>query len=680
MIELWLNLARRFYQLVRLHSAEKKILLKSKCRLEALKARRECSKAFWNYAAKVLDGEDEKVSPAFDAQHAAEFFTRIYAAGPSHFSQPQWLSSPPVPSVAFNSSVISREEISQVIKKTRSRSAASPLDGINYKIFKSCPSLLPALSSLFNACWESATVPIAWKQAVVRLIPKSSASACNSDPANFRPIALTSCIGKLFTSILKNRWLSFILANQYMDTNIQKAFINGVPGCAEHQCKLASIIKEASEKHRALAVCWLDLANAYGSVPHALIKFCLQHYHSPPQFTNTISNLYSGLSATITANNWATPPVPLQNGVFQGDPLSVVIFNTIMCTLINALKPLKHLGYNMSGSKHSVHLLQYADDTCLVVNGPSACQELLNQVDLWLQWSGMKAKVPKCFALGIRSSTGKPCDPGLMLDNQEVPFIGSRSIKFLGYRIQIPMDRSEVKTNLQAKLSGLLQRVDEAPVTWKQKLLLYRSGVCPRIAWDLSISHLSSTWVSTTLQAESTRFLKKWVGLAQCANPALLYVPKTKGGMGLPSIVTLWKKQQVSRACQLISSRDPVVRYAATKLTGKEEESIRAKFRPMVVAREALTVDPGMGRKKLSRIAKNMVAENDNNTTFSTVISSERQTAALHHVEEEAAAEWAAALECLSPSELRFALNACQDTLPHNSNLALWKGHPSECK
>ena len=159
------------------------------------------------------------------------------------------------------------------------------------------------------ALWRR-RAPIAWKQAVVRLILKSS-TACNNDPANFRPIALTSCIGKLFTSILKNRWLSFILANQYMDTNVQKAFINGVPGCAEHQCKLVSIIKEATEKHRALAVCWLDLDIAYGSVPHALIKFFLQHYHSLPQFTDIISNLYSGLSATITANNWATPPVPL---------------------------------------------------------------------------------------------------------------------------------------------------------------------------------------------------------------------------------------------------------------------------------------------------------------------------------------------------------------------------------
>ena len=38
------------------------------------------------------------------------------------------------------------------------------------------------------------------------------------------------------------------------------------------------------------------------------------------------------------------------------------------------------------------------------------------------------------------------------------------------------------------------------------------------------------------------------------------------------------------------------------------------------------------------------------------------------------------ALDLLSPFELKFALNACQDTLPHNSNLALWKGQSAECK
>ena len=489
------ELARKFYQLVLLHSAEKKIVLQSKSRLEAFKARRECSRNFWRYAAKVLDREGESIAPEFDAQRAEEFFTQVYSADQQHFSLPDWLPLPPSPSVHFNTEAISMQEIVHVVKSTKSRLSASPLDGISYKIMKRCLSLILALFNLYNACWSSATIPKAWKQAVVRLIPKSSASACPSDPANFRPIALTSCVGKVFTSILKNCFLSFMLQNGYMNTTLQKAFVNGIPGCSEHHCKLAEVIRDASVKHRSLTVCWLDLANAYGSVPHGLIQFALSHYHAPSQFANTVSSLYSDLSATITSDKWATSFVPLQIGVYQGDPLSVVIFNTIMCTMTDALKPLQHLGYRISNTKHSVHLLQYADDTCLVADGPSSGQKLLRQVEQWLQWSGMKAKVPKCHSLGIRSSSGCLFDPALILHNQQIPFIGSTSVKFLGHRIQVPMDTSAIRSTLHSKLQGLLQRVDDTPVTGKQKLLLYRAGICPRIMWDLTISHLSPTWV-----------------------------------------------------------------------------------------------------------------------------------------------------------------------------------------
>ena len=123
-----------------------------------------------------------------------------------------------------------------------------------------------------------------------------------------------------------------------------------------------------------------------------------------------------------------------------------------------------------------------------------------------------------------------------------------------------------------------------------------------------------------------------------------------------------------------------MVRHTATQLTIRHEERRRVKFRPMVAARDALIVDPGMGRKKLSKVARNMVEEDDSDDKFVAMVSLERQTGALHLVEEEAAAEWAAALESLTPSQLKFALNSCQDTSPYNSNLALWKGHPSECK
>ena len=82
---------------------------------------------------------------------------------------------------------------------------------MSYKIFKRCPALLPALVDLYNACWQSQAVPLAWKQGVIKLIPKQSAADNPAEPSNFRPIALTSCVGKVFTSILKDRWFHLTL-------------------------------------------------------------------------------------------------------------------------------------------------------------------------------------------------------------------------------------------------------------------------------------------------------------------------------------------------------------------------------------------------------------------------------------------------------------------------------------
>jgi len=73
-------------------------------------------------------------------------------------------------------------------------------------------------------------------------------------------------------------------------------------------------------------------------VHHSLIQFTLKHYHAPPRFCQVLEALYSGLSAQVITADWATPLIPLQIGVYQGDPLSVVIFNTVTNTLVDTLQ------------------------------------------------------------------------------------------------------------------------------------------------------------------------------------------------------------------------------------------------------------------------------------------------------------------------------------------------------
>jgi hypothetical protein len=67
--------------------------------------------------------------------------------------------------------------------------------------------------------------------------------------------------------------------------------VDGISGCTEQHIEFLSIIEEVCKKHKALAVCWLDLANAYRSVQHNLIQYSLRHYHAPDPMIAAVSHL-----------------------------------------------------------------------------------------------------------------------------------------------------------------------------------------------------------------------------------------------------------------------------------------------------------------------------------------------------------------------------------------------------
>ena len=133
----------------------------------------------------------------------------------------------------FDESLFTLNELDRIIKKTRASSSPCPLDQMTYLVFKRCPSLATALLDVFNMCWSLQMVPPHWMMGVIRLIPKGAATEAPHLLSSFRPIALTSSVGKLFTSLLKDRWLKFMVENNFLNTSVQKAFLPGIPGCLE---------------------------------------------------------------------------------------------------------------------------------------------------------------------------------------------------------------------------------------------------------------------------------------------------------------------------------------------------------------------------------------------------------------------------------------------------------------
>ena len=98
---------------------------------------------------------------------------------------------------------------------------------------------------------------------------------------NVRPIFLINVEGKIFFWVLAHRMTTFLMRNHYINTSIQKAWIPGFSRCLEHSQMIWNTIFSAKRDKAEQHVIWLDLANAYGSVPHYLIRIAVDFFNFP---------------------------------------------------------------------------------------------------------------------------------------------------------------------------------------------------------------------------------------------------------------------------------------------------------------------------------------------------------------------------------------------------------------
>lgn len=82
---------------------------------------------------------------------------------------------------------------------------AAKKDKVEYRHLRSVDPKCTILSTIFNRCSENINVPDRWKTSSTILIHKKGDA---SDVSNSRPIALMSCIYKLFMSVIANRLIS----------------------------------------------------------------------------------------------------------------------------------------------------------------------------------------------------------------------------------------------------------------------------------------------------------------------------------------------------------------------------------------------------------------------------------------------------------------------------------------
>ena len=119
-----------------------------------------------------------------------------------------------------------------------------------------------------------------------------------------------------------------------IDTSVQKGGVPGISGCVEHIAVVTQLIKEAKEGKKDLVVLWLDLANAYGSVPHKLLEASMKSYHVPQRVIKLVTTYYGNFYVRHTVGDKQTRWQRLEKGIVAGCTISVILFTAAMNLLV----------------------------------------------------------------------------------------------------------------------------------------------------------------------------------------------------------------------------------------------------------------------------------------------------------------------------------------------------------
>ena len=639
----------------------------------------------------VTKGKPSNLKPACNIDEATKFFTDRYEdkTRDEKLDFPFFIPLAATPSSPIDIDPPSKVEIDEYVKSRRNKSSPGP-DGIPYLIYKKCPKIRDFMIYLIRECWVNCVIPDRDKLALKFLLPKTESSTNLDD---FRDITLFNAFIKVLFGVWARRVTKFMIKNKFINTNIQKGFVPNISGCVEHNQTLHDVLKNDKRDGKPVQVTFLDLKNAFGSIKHNFIVAALRWYHVPEQFINIFKLLYSNCHVVVKVNNDLTPPIPVKIGSLQGGPEAGICFNIPWNIPLEAIYiKARDLGAIPEDKPVSA----FADDLTTKTNDDTKMQTLLNFISSTFDWSKcLQLNTKKCKVLCI-NERGEPSNVDLTLNGKKINHLENSPFKFLGRWIYPSLSDVDNRRHVVVKFENLMGKVNDLALDGKKKAWIYQFGVLPYIAWDFMMYELNQTTIKK-LEATSNKFLKKWLRLAKCADPSIIY--RTEAGLNIENVRNYVLASRLNVELTTATSRDPLVRLSAkrrrdeeidkdgwtpTKKMKQAVEDIEFQKRFMSNTRRVgdrrglnTSLKPKLNKRSVILRAKQLTDEE----RISKILQLSQQSKwyewqDLINLD----LKWNEIMYSYSPSMLSFLINSIQDTLPDPVNLRRWsKSKEANC-
>ena len=240
---------------------------------------------------------------------------------------------------------------------------------------------MPLLIELFNLVLEKNIIPDSWLTGIIKPIYKKKGDI--SDPNNYRPITILSCLGKLFTKILNNRLSNFLEENDIL-TPAQAGFRKSF-STTDNLFVIYNLMQILHSRKQKLYCAFIDFTKAFDTVWRVGLWLKMQNIGIEGRFLTLVKAMYSGIKSLVQVNNNESEYFSCDTGVRQGENLSPLLFSIFVNDIEEHLLASDCNGIKLNYSEDyasqlflQLLILLYADDAVLFGESPQELQKALD--------------------------------------------------------------------------------------------------------------------------------------------------------------------------------------------------------------------------------------------------------------------------------------------------------------
>ena len=440
-------------------------------------------------------------------------------------------------------------EVEAVVQQLKKNKSPGPDNVYTEMLQNAGEEFLKAVLRLFQMSWETAKVPVKWKEAEVKFLRKNGKKSYH-DPGSYRPISLTSYLCKCLERIVTSRLYGFAEHFKLLDKE-QEGF-RKFRGTQDALLRLTQDIFNGFNSNEHTAALFIDIEKAYDSVWRDGLMVKLKEKGITGRIWYWIRDFLTDRSAAITMSGVKGQSFDTAIGLPQGSVISPLLFSLFIADWYENVKSEK---------------VKFADDGTIWISGKNwkelikSLREDFIEVMKWARKWRLKLSITKtefCIFSLDNQVLEEARKIVLDFDGQSVKY--NPNPKILGVtldeKLKFEVHVESVERKALRSLNSLRKVKETEIISTSCMLQLYRALVLPQLEYAAPVWQIGNCSCLEKVQRK---------GLAMC-----LGVPGTAGVEAL----------EVEAGVKPLELRreELAVRQAAKIMTKADETCIKSSW------------------------------------------------------------------------------------------------------